>query len=73
MTKIILKEDIGKIKLKALMDFLKKEDIEAKIEVDSTKIQKIKSKDGFPITIGLWNDYEIDGSTLRKKAWNLKL
>ena len=65
MTKIILKDDIGKTKLKALMDYLKKEDIDAKIETGSSEFQKIKSNSEFPITVGLWNDYEINGKTLR--------
>ena len=72
MNKIILKDDIGKTKIKALMDYLEKEDIDAKIEIGSSEFQKIKSKEGFPITVGLWNGYEINGKTLRQKAWNLK-
>ena len=55
-----------------LMDYLEKEDIDAKIEIGSSEFQKIKSKEGFPITVGLWNGYEINGKTLRQKAWNLK-
>lgn len=71
MTKIILKDDIGKTKLKALMDYLKKEDIDAKIETGSSEFQKIKSKEGFPITVGLWNETAINGKTLRQNAWKL--
>jgi hypothetical protein len=56
MTKIILKDDIGKTKLKALMDYLKKEDIDAKIETGCSEFQKIIRKEGFPITVGLLND-----------------
>ena len=71
MTKIILKDDIGKTKLKALMDYLKKEDIDAKIETGSSEFQKIKSNSEFPITVGLWNEISINGKTLRQNAWNL--
>lgn len=70
MTQITLKNEIDAHKLSALLGFLRSFDIEAEVKI-SEKVTK-KSED-FSLSVGLWQDYEIDAKELRKQAWNIKL
>ncbi|WP_436415517.1 hypothetical protein [Petrimonas sp.] len=70
MTELILKEEIGDDKLKALLDFLKTWGVDVEVRNrDSKKAASVSQKDDFPFSIGLWDDYEIDDKTLRQDAW----
>lgn len=67
MQQLILKNDIEKAKLDALLFFLKSWDIEAELKIDSI-IEKKKSK--FSLAAGIWKDYNLDSKALRDNAWN---
>jgi hypothetical protein len=70
MQEIILKKDLSKSKMDALIQFLKSWDIEAEIKTirKSDKIDKHE----FPLTAGIWKDYDIDTKDLRNKTWGLE-
>jgi hypothetical protein len=67
MTELILKQDIDANKMKALLDFLKLWGVDVELKTTVSKITK-KSKD-FSLSAGLWEDYQINSSELREKAW----
>jgi len=68
MQQLILKNDISKSKMEALIYFLKSWDIEAEVKTNTEVIAK--KKIGFSLSAGLWKDNSIDANELRKKAWN---
>lgn len=67
MQQIILKKDIDKAKIDALLNFLKTWNIEAELKTSSIKA---KEESEFSLSTGLWKDYNIDANELRSKAWN---
>jgi hypothetical protein len=67
MTELILKKDIDDSKMQALLAFLKSWGVE--VEVKKTTTTTVKKAVEFSLSSGLWSDYLIDGSELRKKAW----
>lgn len=71
MTEIILKNDIGKERLKALIDFLKSWNIDAEVKSDPEFV-KPKSESNYSLAEGMWKDYEIDANGLRKEAWRTR-
>jgi len=66
MQQLILKKDIEKSKIDALLHFLKSWDI--KTEFISTKTVITKKKSTFSLSAGRWKDYAIDANELRKKT-----
>ncbi|HMP29530.1 MAG TPA: hypothetical protein PKD85_08010 [Saprospiraceae bacterium] len=66
MQQIILKKEIDKTKLDALLVFLKSWNIEVELKT-SPVISKKQS--AFSLAAGIWKDYNIDGNELRTKAW----
>jgi hypothetical protein len=68
MTEIILKQDIDKNKLDALIAFLKSWNFDA--EVKTKSVQKAKIKNDFSMSLGLWSNHNIDAKELRTKAWS---
>jgi hypothetical protein len=68
MTKIILKNDISKERLKALIDFLKSWNIDAEVKTEISTA-KTESPKKFTLAEGMWKDYEISANDLRKEAW----
>lgn len=66
MHQLILKKNIDKSNMNALVNFLKSRDIE--FEFKTTKIKDNEVKD-FSLSVGLWQDYDIDANELRNKAW----
>jgi hypothetical protein len=68
MQQLILKNDISKSKMEALIYFLKSWDIEAEVKT-ITEVSS-KKKSDFSLSIGLWKDNSIDANELRKQAWN---
>ena len=68
MQQLILKNDISKSKMEALIFFLKSWDIEAEVKTYTEVIAKKKTD--FSLSVGLWKDNSIDANELRKQAWN---
>lgn len=68
MVEIILKTDVEKNKIDALLHFLKSWNIDAEIKGDIRNTTKRKA--GFSLSAGIWKDYNIDAAELRKQAWN---
>ncbi|HXS57374.1 MAG TPA: hypothetical protein VN726_14685 [Hanamia sp.] len=68
MIEIILKNNVDKSKMDALILFLKALNIDAELK----KIPKAvtKSKPSFTLSAGIWKDYSIDANKLRQQAWN---
>ena len=69
MQEIILKKNISKSKMDALLQFLKSWDIEAELK---SKEMTSSNKSEFSLSAGIWKDYNIDADQLRKEAWNKK-
>jgi len=68
MVEIILKNNVEKNKIDALLEFLKSWNIDA--EVKNHTLTDTKKKTGFSLSAGIWKDYIIDGGELRTQAWN---
>jgi hypothetical protein len=68
MQHLILKNNISKSKMDALIYFLKSWDIEAEVKTSTEIVSKKKSD--FSLSAGLWKDNVIDANELRKQAWN---
>lgn len=69
MVEIIFKGPVEKRKIDALKKFLDSLDLKAHI---TEEMKKPSKKTSFSLHTGIWEDYNIDGSTLRKKAWKIK-
>lgn len=67
MVEIILKNNIGKDKIEALLQFLKSLNIEALVKKDNLLEEREKAE--FSLSTGIWKDYSIDGNELRKQSW----
>lgn len=67
MLHIVLKNDIEKSQLEALLNFLKSRNIDAEFETTNPAV--LKKKSGFSLSAGIWKDYNIEASELRKQAW----
>ncbi|MEI6752917.1 MAG: hypothetical protein WCK78_07095 [Paludibacter sp.] len=70
MTEIILKKDIDENKMKALLAFLKSWGID--VELKTTVNKTAKKTHEFSLANGLWEDYQINSTELRKQAWQRK-
>jgi tRNA A37 threonylcarbamoyladenosine dehydratase len=68
MTEVILKNEIGEERLKALIDFLKSWNIDAEVKTEISTI-KTETTKKFTLAEDMWKDYEIDANDLRKEAW----
>lgn len=66
MTEIILKNDLEKSKLDALIQFLKSWNIE--VEIKKTKSTISKNTSVFSLSNGIWKDFNINSNELRKQA-----
>ncbi len=67
MIELILKNNIERNKIEALINFLKSWNIDAEIKV-STEIES-KKETGFTLNSGIWKYNDIDANELRKQAW----
>ncbi len=70
MIQLVLKNNIKKDKIDALLHFLKSWDVDVEVKVTRTAKAKKKSKE-FLLSEGIWKDYDIDASDLRKQAWKI--
>jgi hypothetical protein len=68
MIELVLKNDIQKEKMDALLHFLKSWDID--IEIKNIPQAKKSNKD-FSLSAGIWKDYDINATELRKQAWKI--
>jgi hypothetical protein len=67
MQQLILKNDLDKNKIDALLHFLKSWNIDAELKTTTTSAKKSNI---FSLSAGIWEGYDIDGVELRKQAWN---
>jgi hypothetical protein len=67
MTEIVLKNNIEKSKMDALLSFLKTWGLEAELRTINEQSNKKSAK--FTLTAGLWKDYNVSADNLRKQAW----
>lgn len=67
MVEIILKDDLEKGKIQALIRFLKSMNIDA--ELKEVKKKVVGKKGEFSLSAGIWKNYEINAANLRKQAW----
>jgi len=67
MTEIILKNNIDKSKMDALLAFLKTWGVDA--ELRTTNVHTNKKAAEFTLSTGLWKDYTVSADNLRKQAW----
>lgn len=67
MTELILKKDLDEKKMKALLAFLKSWEID--VELKTTVRKTTKKVQEFSLAKGLWEDYQINSTELRKQAW----
>ena len=68
MVELVLKNSIKKEKMDALLHFLKVWDMDIEIKRVS-KSRKINND--FSLSAGIWKDYDIDATELRKQAWKI--
>ena len=68
MIELLLKNDIKKEKMDALLHFLKVWDID--IEIKEAPDTEGSNKD-FSLSAGIWKDYDINATELRKQAWKI--
>ena len=68
MVEIILKNNIEKSKIDALLQFLKSWNIDAELKKNVRPV--VREKADFSLSAGIWKNYSIDASELRKQAWN---
>jgi hypothetical protein len=70
MTQLILKSELDKDKLEALLHFLKSWDVEVEVTPDDIIEPESKSDyKPFSKTLGMWKDRDIDARQLRREAW----
>jgi hypothetical protein len=69
MIELIIKNDIRKDKIDALLVFLKNWDMDVEIR-NTPKVEEKEEKE-FSLSAGIWEDYNIDATTLRKEAWRI--
>lgn len=72
MTELILKKDIDENKMKALLAFLKSWGIDVELKKTVTIPKTVKKSQEFSLANGLWEDYQINSTELRKQAWRNK-
>lgn len=67
MIHIVLKNNLEKSKIDALLQFLKSWNIDAEVlPFLPTDKKKVK----FSLSAGIWKDYDINADELRKQSWN---
>ena len=68
MVELVLKNEINQSKMDALLYFLKVWDID--IEIKKNNVYKYDNN--FTLSAGIWKNYDIDATKLRKQAWKLE-
>jgi len=70
MVELVLKDDIKKEKIDALLHFLKIWDIDIEVK-NRPKAKTVKRNKDLTLSIGIWKDYDINATELRKQAWKI--
>lgn len=70
MAELILNTEIDNAKLDVLRKLFKSWNL--KLEIKKTAEKRVEKTNDFPFTVGIWEDYDIDGKKLREKAWKRK-
>ena len=68
MVEIILKENVEKGQIEALIRFLRSMNIDAELKSDKKKV--VRKKEEFSLSAGIWKNSDISASDLRKRSWN---
>jgi len=71
MTELVLKNRVSRQKLDSIFYFLRILNIDAEVKKIATE-KKVVKKDPFAEVWGIWADREIDGKTLRERAWGIE-
>lgn len=71
MQHIVLKKELSKSKLNALLSFLKGWGVDAEVKSTNIETNQMSSSE-FTLNTEIWKDIEISASELRKNAWNRK-
>lgn len=71
MQHIVLKKELSKSKLNALLSFLKGWGVDAEVKSSNIETNQMSSSE-FTLNTEIWKDIEISASELRKNAWNRK-
>jgi len=71
MQHIVLKKELSKSKLNALLSFLKGWGVDAEVKSTNFETNQMSSSE-FTLNTEIWKDIEISASELRKNAWNRK-
>ena len=71
MQHIVLKKELSKSKLNALLSFLKGWGVDAEVKSSNVETNQMSSSE-FTLNTEIWKDIEISASELRKNAWNRK-
>jgi len=70
MTQITLKNSINNMQMSVLMGLFNSWNVNVEI-TDKKKSEKKSFSQLFSKTRGMWQDYDIDGATLRNEAWGI--
>jgi hypothetical protein len=70
MIQLILKDNLEKSKIDALLNFLKSWNVDVELKV--TRSETKRKRVSFSLSEGIWKDYQIDSNELRRQAWNIK-
>ena len=68
MVELVLKNEIKQEKMDALLHFFRVWDIDIEIK---KKPNANKPDNDFSLSAGIWKDYDIDATKLRKQAWKI--
>ena len=71
MQQLILKQELSKSKIDALISILKSWGVDVELKSTLKKEDKVLASE-FTLNTSIWKDREIDSQELRKKAWNRK-
>jgi hypothetical protein len=73
MIQLNLKNDIDNTKMSILLHLLKSWDIEAELKEVAIIPEKNKAQSlSFPLSAGMWADYDVNDKELREKAWGIQ-
>jgi hypothetical protein len=70
MTQILLQNSIDNMQMNVLMGLFNSWNVNVEI-TDEKKSEKKSFSQLFSKTRGMWQDYDIDGTTLRNEAWGI--
>lgn len=66
-----LKGKVSDSRLQSVLDFLKSMKIDVEV-TDSTNADPVKQSDKLTLHAGLWKDYDVIATELRRNAWKPK-